>query len=112
APTKTDEFSVCKASYRCRAIIFTRISLHSGRGSQKLCAWNGQRDRPDPVRPGGEFFTTPGEATQRRYEALRAYFVEEATAAEAAARVGWATETLNSAVRDVRAGRREFFVAF
>jgi len=64
------------------------------------------------MRPGGEFFTTPGEATQRRYEALRAYFVEEATAAEAAARVGWATETLNSAVRDFRAGRREFFVAF
>ena len=64
------------------------------------------------MRPGGEFFTTPGEATQRRYEALRAYFVEGATAAEAAARVGWATETLNSAVRDFRAGRREFFVAF
>src|SRR5437899_2649393 len=64
------------------------------------------------MRPGGEFFTTPGEATQRRYEALRAYFVEEATAAEAAARGGWRTESLTTAVRDFRAGGREFFVAF
>jgi len=62
------------------------------------------------VRPGGEFFATPADATQRRYEGLRAYFVEGLSAAEAARRVGWATETLNTAVRDFRAGRRELFV--
>ncbi len=62
------------------------------------------------VRPGGEFFATPADATQRRYEGLRAYFVDGLSATEAARRVGWATETLNTAVRDFRAGRREFFV--
>jgi len=62
------------------------------------------------MRPGGEFFATPADATQRRYEGLRAYFLEGLSAAEAARRVGWATETLNTAVRDFRAGRREFFV--
>jgi transposase len=62
------------------------------------------------MRPGGEFFATPADATQRRYEGLRAYFLEELPAAEAARRVGWATETLNTAVRDFRAGRRDFFV--
>src|SRR5437899_481008 len=62
------------------------------------------------MRPGGEFFATPADATQRRYEGLRAYFVEGLPAAEAARRVGWAHETLNTAVRDFRAGRREFFV--
>src|SRR5438132_881307 len=62
------------------------------------------------MRPGGEFFATPADATQRRYEGLRAYFLEDLPAAEAALRVGWATETLNAAVRDFRAGRRDFFV--
>src|SRR5438132_5101828 len=62
------------------------------------------------MRPGGEFFATPADAAQRRYEGLRAYFLEDLPAAEAALRVGWATETLNAAVRDFRAGRRDFFV--
>ena len=52
------------------------------------------------VRPGGEFFATPGDATQRRYEGLRAYFLEELSAAEAAERVGWATATMNTAVAE------------
>jgi transposase len=63
------------------------------------------------MRPGGEFFATAADATQRRYEGLRAYLFEDLPAEEAAARVGWTTTTLNSAVRDFRAGRREFFVA-
>ena len=46
------------------------------------------------MRPGGEFFATPGDATQRRYEGLQAYFLEELSAAEAAGRVGWATATI------------------
>lgn len=62
------------------------------------------------MRPGGEFFAHPGDATQRRYEGLRAYLYEGLTAEGAAARVGWSPTTLNSAVRDFRAGRRGFFV--
>ena len=62
------------------------------------------------MRPGGEFFATPGEPTQRRYEGLRAYFLEELSAAEAAERVGWATATMNTAVSEFRAGRRDFFL--
>lgn len=62
------------------------------------------------MRPGGEFFAHPGDATQRRYEALRAFLMEGMPAEAAAARVGWSTNTLNSAVRDFRAGRRDFFV--
>ncbi len=85
-------------------------SLHSKWRSLRLHACNSQLDQPDLMRPGGEFFATPADATQRRYEALRAYFVEELPAAEAARRVGWSEHTLTSAVRDFRAGRREFFL--
>jgi hypothetical protein len=62
-----------------------------------------------PARHGGEFFTQPAEATHRRYEALRAYLAEGLPAAEAAARYGFTTQALHSAVRDFRAGRRDFF---
>lgn len=61
-------------------------------------------------RPEAEFFARPAGATQRRYEALRAYFVEGFSAAEAARRVGWTTATMNTAVSEFRNGRREFFV--
>jgi len=64
---------------------------------------------PSSRRPGAEFFTDPAEPTQRRYEALRAYLLEGDSAAEAAARFGYAEATLTSLVRDFRAGRREFF---
>jgi transposase-like protein len=63
-----------------------------------------------PARAGGEFFTQPSEPTQRRYEALRAYLAEGLPAAEVAARYGYTTQALHSAVRDFRAGRRDFFV--
>jgi transposase-like protein len=63
-----------------------------------------------PARPGGEFFTQPATPTQRRYEALRAYLAEGLPAAEVAARYGYTTQALHSAVRDFRAGRRGFFV--
>ena len=61
-------------------------------------------------RPGAEFFTVAHAGTQRRYEALRAYFVEGLTAAETAARFGYTTAAFNSVVRDFRAGDRDFFV--
>jgi len=60
---------------------------------------------------GGEFFASPEDPTQRRYEALRAYLFEGRTAAEVAGAFGYTVQTLNSMVRDFRAGRREFFVS-
>jgi hypothetical protein len=42
---------------------------------------------------------------------LRAYLLEGRPAADVAAAFGYTTETLNSIVRDFRAGRREFFVS-
>jgi transposase len=65
---------------------------------------------PEPARRGGEFFVTPTEANQRRYEALRAYLFEGVPAAQAAARFGYTTAALQSLVRDFRAGRCEFFL--
>ncbi|MGI8682607.1 MAG: hypothetical protein ACR2JO_10880 [Mycobacteriales bacterium] len=62
------------------------------------------------MRPGGEFFTAPSQATQRRYEALRAYLVDGESAAVVADRFGYTSASLNSAVRDFRTGAREFFL--
>ena len=70
-----------------------------------------QSARSPQPRPGGEFFAEPADPTQRRYEALRAYLLERRPAAEVAAAFGYTVETLNSIVRDFRAGRREFFVS-
>lgn len=63
-----------------------------------------------PYREGAEFFVSPGGVAQRRYEALRAYFVESVTAAEAAARFGYTESTVAAMARDFRAGDRDFFV--
>src|SRR5664279_4942414 len=63
-----------------------------------------------PVRPGGEFFTSPTHPGQRRYEALRAYLHDREPAGAVAQRFGYTTAALNSAVRDFRAGDQEFFL--
>jgi hypothetical protein len=60
---------------------------------------------------GAEFFTRPADTSQRRYEALRAYFVEGRAAADIAVRHGYSTQAIEALVRDFRAGRREFFLA-
>ena len=62
------------------------------------------------VRAGAGFFTAARAGTQRRYEALRAYFVEGVPAAVAAARFGYSTAAFESVVRNFRAGDREFFI--
>ncbi len=64
---------------------------------------------PPSARPGGEFFAAPATADQRRYEALRAYLFEGATAADAASRFGYTAASVTSMARDFRAGRRDFF---
>ena len=69
------------------------------------------KDPLQPARPGGEYFLRPQSPAHRRYEALRAYLAQGLPAAEAAARFGYTPASLLSAVRDFRAGAREFFVA-
>src|SRR5260370_31425288 len=68
------------------------------------------RSAEQPQRKGAEFFTAPAQATQRRYEILRAYFAEGVAAAEVAARFGVAPSTVATMVRDFRAGDTQFFV--
>ena len=49
------------------------------------------------------FFTTPEQVNQRRYEALRAFFVDGATHAEVAERFGYTRWAMVALVRDYRA---------
>jgi transposase len=62
-------------------------------------------------RPGAERFTAPEQPNQRRYEALRAYYVEGASAAEVAERFGYTRATVETLVRDHRARRVELFAS-
>src|SRR5437870_3709470 len=56
-------------------------------------------------RSGHEQFTAPSAPNQRRYEALRAYFVEGASAGKVAQRLGYTRSSVETLVRDYRAGR-------
>ena len=58
---------------------------------------------------GAEYFTVPRHPNQRRYEALRAYFTEGLTVAEAGARAGYTRSSMASLLRDFRAGELELF---
>ncbi|MDQ6838364.1 MAG: hypothetical protein M3137_08565, partial [Actinomycetota bacterium] len=49
------------------------------------------------------------EPAQRRYEALRAYFVDDATAADVGARFGYSPATVHQLAGELRAGHTEFF---
>src|SRR6266487_2338635 len=59
--------------------------------------------------PRREYFTRPAEPNQRRYEALRAYFTEDLTVAEAGARAGYTRASMASLIRDFRAGQLHLF---
>ncbi|MGH9155100.1 MAG: hypothetical protein ACRD1K_04465 [Acidimicrobiales bacterium] len=61
------------------------------------------------MRAGSEYFLQPGEPAQRRYEALRSYFVDQASAAEVAERFGYSAPTVHQLAAELRAGRSEFF---
>jgi transposase len=63
------------------------------------------------VRAGSEAFVAPSEPNQRRYEALRAYFVEGASAEAVAQRFGYTRSSVETLVRDYRAGRLELFAS-
>jgi hypothetical protein len=61
------------------------------------------------MRAGAEYFLQPAEPAHRRYEALRSYFVEEASAAEVGERFGYSAPTVHQLAAELRAGRTEFF---
>jgi hypothetical protein len=60
-------------------------------------------------REGAEAFTAPAQVNQRRYEALRAYFTEGLSYAEAGVRLGYTRWAMINLVRDYRAGKLELF---
>ncbi len=70
----------------------------------------GRGGRGERRRALAGFFTSPQGVAQRRYEALRAYFVEGASAAEVAKRFGYAPSTMVALVRDFRPELGEFFL--
>jgi transposase len=57
----------------------------------------------------GEWFTAPEQVNHRRYEALRAFYVEGLTHAQAAARFGYTRWAMVNLVREHRAGRLDLF---
>jgi transposase-like protein len=61
------------------------------------------------LRRGWETFAQPAQASQRLYEAVRAYVYEGAPLAQAAARFGYSPSALESLVRDFRAGKLALF---
>jgi hypothetical protein len=58
---------------------------------------------------GAEFFTAPEQVNHRRYEALRSFFVEDLTHAEAGERFGYTRWAMVALVRDYRAGKLDLF---
>jgi len=56
-----------------------------------------------------EWFTAPDQVNQRRYEALRAFYVDGLTHAQAGNRFGYTRWAMVNLVREHRAGRLELF---
>jgi transposase len=61
------------------------------------------------MRSGAEYFLQPTGAGQRRYEALRAYFLDGMPAAEVADRFGYSTACLHQMATLLRNGRPGLF---
>ena len=61
------------------------------------------------MREGAEYFAEPAGPAQRRYEALRAYFLDELPAAEVADRFGYSTATVHQMATLLRKGRLALF---
>jgi transposase len=60
-------------------------------------------------REGAEAFTAPEQVNQRRYEALRAYYVEGLSQEQAGARFGYTRWAMVDLVRQHKAGKLELF---
>ena len=61
------------------------------------------------MRSGAEYFLAPAGASQRRYEALRAYFVDGMPAAEVADRFGYSTASVHQMATLLRHGKMSLF---
>jgi transposase len=62
-----------------------------------------------PQRKGAEAFVAPAQPNQRRYEALRAWYVDGLTYEQAGARFGYTRWAMVDLVRQYRAGKLELF---
>ena len=62
-------------------------------------------------RPEASWFTAPAQVNHRRYEALRAFFVDGLSYAQAGERFGYTRWAMISLVREYRAGKLELFTA-
>lgn len=61
------------------------------------------------VRPGAEYFLQPDRASQRRYEAMRAYFVDGMPASEVAAQFGYSVPSVHQLATLLRSGKLVLF---
>lgn len=61
------------------------------------------------MRSGAEFFLQPNGSAQRRYEALRAYFVHEMPAAQVADQFGYSTASVHQMATLLRRGKLSLF---
>jgi hypothetical protein len=61
------------------------------------------------MRSGAEYFLQPAGPSQRRYEALRAYFVDELPASEVADRYGYSTASIHQMATVLRSGTMRLF---
>src|SRR6516165_10005898 len=61
------------------------------------------------MRPGAEYFLHPAGASQRRYEALRAYLVDGMPASEVADRFGYSTASVHQMATLLRGGKMSLF---
>ena len=64
-----------------------------------------------PQDEGAAWFTAPEQVNQRRYEALRAFYVDGLTHAQAGQRFGYTRWAMVNLVREHRAGRLHLFAA-
>jgi len=61
------------------------------------------------VREGAGYFLHPAGSSQRRYEALRAYFVEDMPASQVADRFGYSTASVHQMATLLRGGKMSLF---
>jgi DDE family transposase len=74
-----------------------------------LVGQNGRVTAGSPQHRGVEWFTAPDRVNQRRYEALRAFFVDGLTHAQAGERFGYTRWAMVNLVREHRAGNLDLF---
>ena len=61
------------------------------------------------MRVGAAYFLEPSEPAQRRYEAMRAYFVDGLAAGEVAERFGYSPASVHQMASELRVGSAQYF---